>query len=95
MSSIFGKKKLRMVPPSGGFDLSVKGLILLEAIETGVVRETADGKGYDIGPFMKFLNHISPLFPDRLKENPGEVDKIMSVLEKQCDQGADNGPEKT
>ncbi len=91
MSIIFGRKKFTFVPQSeNDFILSIKGLALLDAIETGLVRETPDGNGYDIGPFLNFWNRMLPLFPDSFKERPGEIEQIMEVLKKQRNQGTDD-----
>ncbi len=66
---------------------TLKGIALLEAIEIGLVWETEDGKGYDIGPFLRFWENILPLISGSLKESTDEIDQIKNVFEEQCNQG--------
>ncbi len=85
------KKKVTTVPLENGdvMQITLKGTALLHAIDAGLVQETADGRGYNIGPFLKFWENFSRLLPAELKEGPDDLPNILEMIQKQGNQGAD------
>lgn len=86
MTGIF-KKKFTYVhmPELYEAKINLKGTALLAAIETGLIQETADGTGYDIGPFLRFWNEFSLSLPQEMKERPSKIQDIAEMIKKQSD----------
>lgn len=62
--------------------ISLKGEALLCAVESGLVQETADGTGYNIGPFLRFWSAFSLMLPKEIREQPEDIQKIIKMIEE-------------
>lgn len=86
-------KKHRYVPHYVPIDnmvkISLKGSALICAVEAGLIQETADGNGYNIGPFLKFWNDFSSMLPKEVKEQPDDIQEVAKMVKEYRDQGAD------
>lgn len=85
------RKKYPLLPMAEGEEIriSLKGKALICAIDSGLVQETGNGSGYNIGPFLKFWDEFSLLLPKEIEENPDEAKKIIEMIEKCRNQGTD------
>lgn len=88
------KPKFTFVPATDdSVSLSLKGLALLDAIEAGLVREKADGSGYDISAFLRFWDAFSGWIPKDalIPERPDEIQKLTEMLNQQGNESACGG----
>lgn len=85
------RKKFTRLPMADGdvVGISLKGEALLCAVEAGLVQETADGNGYNIGPFLKFWEAFSLMLPNESKEQPEDIQKIIQMVEEYRNQRTD------
>jgi len=85
------RKKFTRLPLADGdrMGISLKGEAMLCAIEAGLVQETADGTGYDIGPFLRFWDAFSMMLPKEVKEQPEDIQNIVKMIEEYRNQSAD------
>lgn len=85
------RKKHPLLPMAEGdtIKISLKGKALLCAVETGIVEESADKSGYNIGPFLKFWEEFSLFLPKEVKEQPDDAKEVINMVEEYRNQGAD------
>lgn len=85
------RKKYTRLPLADGDEMriSLKGDALLCAVEAGLIPETADGGGYNIGPFLRFWDAFSLLLPKEVKEQPEDIQKVIQMIEEYRNQRTD------
>lgn len=76
------RKKYTRVALPGTARISLKGEALLCAVDAGLVQESANGSGYNIGPFLKFWEEFSLLLPNKIKEQPDDTQDVVEMVEK-------------
>ena len=88
VSAVVFKKKHTRIPLAAGdtMRITLKGEALICAVAAGLVPATEDGRGYNIGPFLKFWEAFSMMLPKELEEDPDEVKKIIEMIEEHRNQ---------